>query len=220
MTDNKTKRKSRKSDNSNGLPQSLQKIAEEAEFLEKEAAEALLFAPQKRLGVLPGEPELELGQRLQHAREAKKLTQGQLAELTKRADKDGKGLSRTVVSLYELGTNRPGPREIRMLCEVLQVTPSYLIYGDDEPFDNFLNRHRHGAARPSDPESFAAIAYCFTRLHPHHRIAVMELMLGLLRGWHKGFDDEMDKEANPTFLRIAEQLAQLVADREKAQKAK
>lgn len=220
MTDNKTKRKSRKSDDSKGLPQSLQKISEEAEFIEKEAAEALLFAPPKRLGVLPGEPELELGQRLQHAREAKKLTQGQLAELTKRADKDGKGLSRTVVSLYELGTNRPGPREIRMLCEVLQITPSYLIYGDDEPFDNFLNRHRHGATRPSDPESFAAVAYCFTRLHPHHRIAVMELMLGLLRGWYKGFDDEMDKEANPTFLRIAEQLAQLLADREKAQKAK
>jgi transcriptional regulator with XRE-family HTH domain len=220
MPDNKTKRKSRKSDGSNALPPGLLKIAEEAAFLEKEAAEALLFEPPKRLGVLPGEPELELGQRLQHAREAKKLTQGQLAELTKRADKDGKGLSRTVVSLYELGTNRPGPREMRMLCEVLQITPSYLIYGDDEPFENFLNRYRHGAARPSEPESFAAITYCFTRLHPHHRIAVMELMLGLLRGWHKGFDDEMDKDANKTFLGIAEQLTQLLTDREKAQKTK
>jgi len=54
MTDNKTKRKSRKSDHSKGLPQNLQKISEEAEFIEKEAAEALLFASPKRLGVLPG----------------------------------------------------------------------------------------------------------------------------------------------------------------------
>lgn len=215
----KPKSKSRKSKEPSDLPSDLRKIQDNLEFTERQEAEQAAFAPPKRLGVLQQEPELELGARLLQAREAKGLTQGQLAEATKRADKDGKGLSRAVISFYELGTNRPGPREIRLLCETLQITPSYLIYGEDDPFDNFLNRHRHGVARPSDPESFASITYCFARLHPHHRIAVMELMLGLLRGWHKGFDEQMDNEANKAFLEIAEQLKKLLADRDSRQGA-
>ncbi|WP_211445208.1 helix-turn-helix domain-containing protein [Collimonas humicola] len=55
-------------------------------------------------GVDTSEPEQELGQRLQFSREAKGLTQGQLSDLTKRADKDGKGVSRAVISLYEANT--------------------------------------------------------------------------------------------------------------------
>lgn len=174
--------------------------------------------PPPKLGVLSQrEPELELGDRLQRAREAKGFTQGELAELTKRPDKDGKGLSRAVISLYEAGTNRPGPREIRLLCEALRVTPSYFIYGADDPFDTFLDRHRYGVIGGSDPEVVAAITYCFKSLKPHHRIAIMELMLGMLRGSNKGFDEELDRKANSTFIEIADDLKLIMAERQKPQ---
>lgn len=193
-------------------------LAAQAEFGDRSAAEEALHSPPRRLGVLESEPELELGDRLQRAREAKGFTQGQLADLTKRADKDGKGLSRAVISLYEAGTNRPGPRELRLLCEVLRVTPSYFIYGVDDPFDTFLDRYRYGVIGGSNPEVVAALTYCFKRLHPHHRMATMELMLGLLRGWNKGFDEEMDREANQAFLETAEDLRLILFARQKQEK--
>ncbi len=202
----KKKNTKRISKEAKGQLDALNELASQAEFADRLATEEKLHSPPRRLGILESEPEQELGDRLQRAREAKGLTQGQLADLTKRADKDEKGLSRAVISLYEAGTNRPGPRELRLLCEVLRVTPSYFIYGIDDPFDTFLDRYRYGVIGGSNPEVVAALIYCFKRLHPHHRMAIMELMLGLLRGWNKGFDDDMDREANQALLETAEEL--------------
>jgi transcriptional regulator with XRE-family HTH domain len=172
-------------------------------------------APPDRLGVLPFEPELEFGERLKRARTAKGLTQGELAEQTVRADKDGKGLSRAVISLYEAGTNKPGTREMRMLCEVLRVTPSYFIYGDDDPFDTFLDRHRYRVVGGNNPEFRASLAYCFKKLDPHHRASIMDLMLTLLRSRTPGFDLKMDEEANQSFLDDADRLRELLEARAK-----
>lgn len=107
---------------------------------------------------------------------------------------------------------------MRLLCEVLRVTPSYFIYGVDDPFDTFLERYRYGVIGGSDPEIVAALTYCFRRLHPHHRIAIMELMLGLLRGWNKGFDEDLDQNANGSFLEIADELRLLIKERQKLQR--
>lgn len=198
----------------------LKELEARADLGDREAAEERIHRTPPRLGVLPHEPEQELGDRLQRAREAKGLTQGQLADLTKRSDKDEKGLSRAVISLYEAGTNRPGPREMRMLCEALRVTPSYFIYGEDDPFDTFLNRYRYGVIGGSDPEIVAALTYCFKRLHPHHRMAIMELMLGMLRGWNKGFDEDLDTNANSAFLEMADELRGILRERQKLQDEK
>lgn len=208
-------KKTRKTAKESKAEEAWRELEAQAEFGDKSAAEERLQGPPRRLGILESEPEQELGERIQRAREAKGLTQGQLAELTKRADKDGKGLSRAVISLYEAGTNRPGPRELRLLCEVLRATPSYFIYGADDPFDTFLDRYRYGVIGGSNPEIVAALTYCFKRLHPHHRMAIMELMLGLLRGWNKGFDQDMDNEANEAFLATAEELRLILFARNK-----
>jgi len=63
--------------------------------------------------------------RLKAARESKGLSQTELHKLT--------GLSRMVISKYESGQNKPGTRELRVLCDALHVSPSHLIYGTENP---------------------------------------------------------------------------------------
>lgn len=46
-------------------------------------------------------------------------------------DPEGKGISRTAIIGYEQGSTKPGLREIKLLCEVLRVSPNWLIYGTD-----------------------------------------------------------------------------------------
>lgn len=163
-----------------------------------------------RLGVLPTEPETSLGARIQHTRSERGLTQGQLADLTKRADREGKGLSRAVISLYEAGTNKPGPREMRILCEVLRVTPSYLIYGGDDPFDTFHDRYRYGAIGGRHPEFVASLVFCFGKLGTHQKLTILEMMLALLRDRDHNFDLNMDQSANDYFLEMADELRSLL----------
>lgn len=189
-------------------------LLETAELLDRESEEEQI-ANKPVFGVDNSEPEFELGNRLQAAREAARLTQGELSERTRLADRQGDGLSRAVISLYERGVNKPGPHEIRLLCEVLRITPSYLIYGSDDPFDNLSELGRYGGWGRSGPEYLAAVAYCFSRLHHHHSIAIMQLMVGLLRGWHKNFDNELRQHADDDFLKIADELRLLLAKRQK-----
>jgi hypothetical protein len=58
----------------------------------------------------------------------------------------------------------------------------------------------------SESELYAAMTYCFKRLHHHHKLAVMELMMGLLRGWNNDFDGELDSKAIETYLQHADEL--------------
>lgn len=170
------------------------------------ADEAVADREPTLFGVRTDEPEQELGERLQLAREHKGLTQAQLAELTKRADKEGKGLSRAVISLYEKNTNRPGTKEIRLLCEALRITPSYLIYGDDDPFEGYTEYGRFRGHARTEAEYYANMLYLFSKLHKHHSDAIMKIMQDLLMLWEKGFDKKMRKEAFPKFLAMADQL--------------
>ena len=63
--------------------------------------------------------------RLKAARELRGLSQSDLHNKT--------GLSRTVLINYEAGRHKPGARELRLLCDALEVSPNQLIYGTEEP---------------------------------------------------------------------------------------
>jgi transcriptional regulator with XRE-family HTH domain len=197
---------------------SLDALRQEAELIDKEIEEELSRRPPVKFGVLATEPEAELGQRIQEARRGAGLTQEELAERTKRADIDGSGISGAVISLYERGVNRPGPREIRILCEALRITPNHLVYGDEAPFaQHGLNEYiRYWGGARSEGEFYAALTYCFSRLHGHHKSAVMDLMMGLLRGWNKNFDKELDEKAVETFLQQSDELRLELAKKRKS----
>lgn len=197
----------------------LEALASEAEFLDRQSAEDSIYRRPLTIGISDQEPELELGRRLQEAREAVKLTQGELAELTKQADSEGKGISRAVLSFYETGKSRPSPRELRMLCESLRVSPSQLIYGTDDPFESLLELQRFGGLATSDPEFFAMLTYAFSKQHHHNRMAIMQLMNSLLMGWDKTWTANTE-EANRQFLEMAEALRDLLAKREGARAKK
>jgi transcriptional regulator with XRE-family HTH domain len=66
-----------------------------------------------------------IGIRLKAAREAKGISQIDLHSKT--------GLSRTVLINYEAGRHKPGTRELRLLCDALEVSPNHLIYGTEDP---------------------------------------------------------------------------------------
>lgn len=186
----------------------LNAIAEEAALDEREAAEARLHE-KPTFGYVAAETENLLGERLRDARTVAKLTQGELAERTKFADKEGVGISRNVISFIESGRTQPGPKEIRLLCEVLRITPNRLIYGEDEPFEE-LARIRYAG---SGVENFAYVAYCFSRMHHNHRDAIYQIMLDLLRPWNTNFDEELRREAFKKFIHMAKELEKLEAKR-------
>ena len=66
-----------------------------------------------------------IGIRLKAARESKGLSQSDLHNKT--------GLSRTVLINYEAGRHKPGARELRLVCDALEVSPNHLIYGTEDP---------------------------------------------------------------------------------------
>lgn len=60
------------------------------------------------------------------ARQEKSFTQSQLSERS--------GVSLSAIKAYEAGRNMPGARELRALCEALQVSPNKLLFGTELPF--------------------------------------------------------------------------------------
>jgi transcriptional regulator with XRE-family HTH domain len=192
----------------------LERLAAKTDFNDRQVAEENLHAGSRQPGRLLAPPERELGARLREIRESKFLTQGELANLTKSLDSEEKGISRAVVSLYEKGTNRPSPTELRMLCEVLRVSPNYLIYGDEDPFNERNEHYRLGTRDRHDPEGYAWLAYVMANIHHNHYEAVMKLVLDLARGWNKNFDQGIQEHANAAFLEKAQQLQALLAARE------
>ncbi len=192
----------------------LEALETETEFIDRQSSEeraSKVLQP----GRLSSAPERELGKRIQETRESKRITQGELSQLTLSLDDEDKGISRAVISLYESGTNRPSPKEIRLICEALKITPNFLIYGDEEPFHTLNNYERLGTiGRGTDPEVYAWVAYVMSRIHHNHYDAVMTLVLDLARGWDKTFDQGLQVKANEKLLEMASTLTALLEQRE------
>ena len=74
-----------------------------------------------------------IGRRISQARNGLGVSQQGISTRTAMLDADGIGISRATLSLYETGTNKPGAREILLLCEVLSVSPNWLLFGSESP---------------------------------------------------------------------------------------
>ncbi|MFZ4289007.1 helix-turn-helix domain-containing protein [Variovorax sp. HJSM1_2] len=76
---------------------------------------------------LPPLPEnISFGSELIKARSQLGLTQAQLAEKS--------NVSLSAIKGYETGRTMPGARELRELCQALQITPNVLLWGTETPF--------------------------------------------------------------------------------------
>lgn len=119
-------------------------------------------------------------ERLRAAREERGFTQGAVATRTKWVDPQEKGVSRTAIIGYEQGATKPSTRELRLLCEVLHVTPNKLIYGTDSagkaalPSLEFFNRNESSGLRDVLTLSLALLA-----LKGHERDSLLTLVLSL-----------------------------------------
>lgn len=60
------------------------------------------------------------------AREGRGYTQKQLSEAC--------GVSLSAIKAYESGRNLPGSRELREICQSVQVSPNMLLFGVEAPF--------------------------------------------------------------------------------------
>lgn len=138
--------------------------------------EAPSTAPRKAKSV--DVPEDGIGHRLREAREALGLTQVGLATRTKIADKKGEGISRTVLIGYEAGTYKPGAREIRILCETLSVTPNWLLYQKETPFET--TQASMNFMRAGDEITIAVrLAVAALALKGHERDLIASLILSI-----------------------------------------
>lgn len=78
-------------------------------------------------------PEDQIGARIAERRLSKNLTHDGLAKLTRLFDapeSSKSGISRTTIRGYEVGMYKPGTREIRLLSQALEVSPTWLIFGN------------------------------------------------------------------------------------------
>lgn len=121
-----------------------------------------------------------VGRRIREAREARGFTQQAVSTRSKWVDGEEKGISRTTLLAYEAGTSRPGTREIRILSETLFVTPNYLIFGKEHPFEaSHAAMEALGTGRTDDISQVAQLALVLTALKGHERDALLSLALSL-----------------------------------------
>lgn len=163
---------------------------------------------QRPLGfrVRHGSPEQDIGVRIQDARKQAGLTQKDLAERTKLLDDNGDGVSRGALSLYEIGKNSPPPKELRLICEALKVSPNKLIYGTEDPFDEFADRARYWFSGEHDPSTYATVVYRLSKLHYSDRVAILRFIEGRLFMENRRFEVDEDRQAEDALLRVAEAI--------------
>lgn len=117
--------------------------------------------------------------RLKQAREKSGYTQAVLANRTKLIDIDRRGVSRTAIIAYEQGISKPGLREIRLICEVLHVTPNWLIYGSEAAARASLPSHEFISDGSSGVRSVMALALAILALKGHEKDSLLTLALSL-----------------------------------------
>lgn len=72
--------------------------------------------------------DVNIGKRLKEIRDKNKYTIEEVQKMT--------GISRQSLINYENGKGNPTLKVILCLCNLYKISPNYLIYGDDNNFDN------------------------------------------------------------------------------------
>ncbi|MBI5899645.1 MAG: helix-turn-helix transcriptional regulator [Rhodocyclales bacterium] len=146
----------------------------------KKIVETAASAASDQVARSPALPPLDegIGARIRLARERRGWTQNQLSTRSRLIDTEHKGIARTVIVGYEAGTHKPGAREIRLLCEALQITPNWLLFGQENPFETL--QPSVALVRGSN-ELVTAMTLAFTilLLRPHERDTISSLVLSL-----------------------------------------
>lgn len=100
------------------------------------------------------------------------LTQSQLA--------DRSGLSLSAIKAYEAGRNMPGARELRELCQALQVSPNKLLFGKELPFEDVSMANLLIEGNPEDVQvATSRTALLLSLLASDERTAVATLVRSL-----------------------------------------
>lgn len=126
---------------------------------------------------LPPLPEpISFASELIKARTLVGLTQAQLSEKS--------SVSVSAIKAYETGRTLPGARELRELCQALQVSPNLLLWGTETPFektDEQLFAGLEGEDKQIDRFRLAALAALLTF---QERQAIQTLVQGLVIARH------------------------------------
>ena len=177
-----------------------------------------------------GGPEDHMKDRIRETREARGLSQSDLHRKT--------GLSRTVLAGYESGKHKPGARELRMICDVLEISPTYLIYGSEEPFKkrpglaSLLGLKSQGAAaaqmafmmptvfamlQEGEKEALLTLVGALLRARDPKAMATFEEMIAVMSdAMGSGSPDEIQRvirlSTDPTFLEEAQRRIKRASD--------
>lgn len=111
--------------------------------------------------------DLSIGERIQKSRKALELSAEELVLLLASYDfeavnENDKGISLPTIYRYEKGEREPGAREIRLLCNALNVSADWLIFGQpwntDQAADSQLaNDFRSLVKRAADDKTLNAL---------------------------------------------------------------
>lgn len=158
---------------------------------------------EEALGVTTKEKD-PIALEIKRAREERDLNISDLSRLT--------GISRTVLFGYEAGRTRPGAREIRLIAEVLKVSPNRLLFGSEEPFEVRKGVSTLVTMAASNPIT-AVVASMFLLpmaaavLREEEKVAFMSLLMAMV--------EARDKEAFKKIRALTEVFNEVVGTPEK-----
>ena len=97
----------------------------------------------------PLAPEEGIGARIKEARQRPDydLSVEALSRLCREFDPQGQGITPTTLLRYEQGKVMPGARELRVLCDALDVSADKLLFGMENPMDLSLSEGLRVLAR-------------------------------------------------------------------------
>lgn len=124
----------------------------------------------------------EFASTLVRARSALSITQNELHKRT--------GISREAIKGYESGRNKPGVRELKALCEALQISPNQLIFGTEEPFK--MKGDVHGMLTETGSFNWLKLAALFDLLTAKEKESFLFLLQSILLARHS--KEEVEKK--------------------------
>lgn len=146
-------------------------------------------ASSKASGSVPpgiaGAPEDQIGPRIAEKRLSKNLTHDGLSKLTKLFDDPGNsksGISRTTIRGYEVGLYKPGTRELRLLSQALEVSPTWLIFGGPEQSASISDSIEKGhKLDQTEVQKFLVALHLLRALDPAERDLLYNMLHGLAK---------------------------------------